>query len=152
MSWFDNFATAQKKSDFSITIHDSDWDSDWGGLVSAQTLKVKVEFVDRRLTFWLRQTKKGVVQDVIFHVLEKEHSKIDHILIQPGKQKGKYEYHFKDGIVTHHECEFSYDDDSPMLHVVTVEFNEVELKTPAADRRKSVVLKAPDEKQQLNEG
>ena len=49
---------------------------------------LKVNFVTRKLVFHLRQTAKGVVQDVIFHILEKEHSKIDHICITPGKATG----------------------------------------------------------------
>lgn len=146
MSFLDNFAAAQKKSDFGITITDVDWDSDWPSLVSKQTAKVEVNFVTRTLVFHLRQTSKGIIQDIIFHILEKETSKIDHICITPGKNKSQYEYHFKNGIVTDHQCEFSYEDDSPMIHVLTVEFAEVELKTPAANRRTSVVLKAPEQK------
>ncbi len=151
MSIFDNFASAQKKSDFAITITDADWDSDWPSLVSKQTAKVEVDFVSRQLVFHLRQTVKGVIQDVIFHILEKEHSKIDHICITPGKNKGKYEYHFKRGVVVDHYCEFAYEDDGPMIHILTVDFAELELKTPASDRRTSVVLKDPEpEKQQIN--
>jgi hypothetical protein len=152
MSIFDYFASGQKKSDFGISITDADWDADWPSLVSKQTAKVEVNFVTRQLIFHLRQTAKGVIQDVIFHVLAKETSKIDHICITPGKQKGRYEYHFKNGIVTDHYCDFAYSDDSPILHVLTVQFAEIELKTPSADRRTSVVLKdlEPVEKQQLN--
>jgi hypothetical protein len=150
MSFLDHFASAQKKSDFGITITDADWDSEWPSLVSKQTASVEVNFVTRTLVFHLRQTARGIIQDVIFHILEKEHSKIDHICITPGKQKGRYEYHFKSGIVVDHQCEFDYNDDGPMIHILTVEFAEVELKTPAADRRTSVVLKDPEEKQQLN--
>ena len=151
MSFLDHFAGAQKKSDFGITITDSDWDSEWPSLVSKQTAKVEVNFVERTLVFHLRQTAKGIIQDVIFHILEKENSKIDHICITPGKNKGRYEYHFKNGVVIDHQCDFDYTDDGPMIHVLTVEFTEVELKTPAADRRTSVVLKDPEpEKQQLN--
>lgn len=150
MSWLDNFASAQKKSDFAIEITDKDWDSDWPSLVSKQTRRVEMFLVERKLVFWLRQTAKGVIQDVLFHVLEKEHAKIDHICITPGKQKGQYEYHFKDGVVVSHKVEFDYGDDTAMEHVVTVQFEEVELKTPAADRRHSVTLKAPAKKQQLN--
>jgi len=150
MSFLDHFSTAQKKSDFGITITDSDWDSDWPSLVSKQTARVEVNFVTRTLVFHLRQTAKGVVQDVIFHVLEKEHSKIDHICITPGKATGRYEYHFKNGVVTGHHCEFCYKDDGPMIHVLTVEFQEVELKTPASDRRTSVILKAPMVVRQIN--
>jgi hypothetical protein len=150
MSIIDYFASAQKKSDFGITITDSDWDSDWPSFISKQTAKVEVNFVTRKLVFHLRQTAKGVIQDVIFHILEKEHSKIDHICITPGKASGRYEYHFKNGVVVDHHCEFAYEDDSPMIHILTVEFDEVELKTPSADRRTSVVLKAPVEVTQLN--
>lgn len=149
MSFWDNFAFAQKKSDFTVSIHDSDWESDWGSLVSKQTAKVEVNFVARTLVFHLRQTAKGVVQDVIFHVLNKEFKKIDHICITPGKDKNRYEYHFKDGEVIDHYCDFAYEDDSPAMHIVTVKFREVELKTPAADRRTSVILR-DEEKQQLN--
>lgn len=151
MSLSDYFASAQKKSDFTVTITDADWDSDWPSLVSKQTARVEVDFVSRQLVFHLRQTAKGVIQDVIFHILEKEHSKIDHICITPGKQKGRYEYHFKAGTVVDHYCEFAYEDDGPMIHVLTVDFAELELKTPASDRRTSVVLKdSVPEKQQLN--
>lgn len=149
MGFWDNFAIAQKKSDFSIMISDADWDSDWPSLVSRQTVTVKINFVQRTLVFHLRQTDKGVIQDVIFHVLNKDYKKIDHICITPGKKKDKYEYHFKDGEVVDHFCEFSYDDDSPAVHILTVKFQEVELKTPAADRRTSVILR-DEEKQQLN--
>lgn len=148
MGWLDNFASAQKKSDFTIQIHDADWESDWPSLMSRQTRRVEMNLVAREVTFWVRQTAKGVIQDVLFHILEKEHAKIDHILIQPGKNKGKYEYHFRAGHVIKHQVEFDYGDDDPMEHVVTVKFAEVELKTPATDRRSSVVLK--DAPQQLN--
>ena len=151
MSILDHFASAQKKSDFGITITDSDWDAEWPSMVSKQTARVEVNFLTRQLVFHLRQTDKGVIQDVIFHVLAKEFSKIDHICITPGKHKGRYEYHFKNGIVIDHGCEFDYTDDGPMIHTLTVEFAEVELKTPASDRRTSVVLKdAEPEKHQLN--
>ena len=150
MSFFDNFASGQKKSDFGITITDADWDSDWPSLMSKQTRRVEIALVERKLTFWVRQTAKGVIQDVLFHILEKEHAKIDHICITPGKNKGKYEYHFKNGVVVSHKLDFDYGDDSDMEHVVTVQFAEVELKTPASDRRTSVVLKAPEAKQQLH--
>ncbi len=150
MSFLDHFASAQKKSDFGITITDADWDSEWPSLVSKQTASVDVNFVTRTLVFHLRQTAKGIIQDVIFHILEKEHSKIDHICITPGKQKGRYEYHFKNGVVIDHQCEFDYNDDGPMIHILTVKFSEVELKTPAADRRTSVVLKDPEEKVTLH--
>lgn len=141
MSFLDNFAQGQSRSDFGVTIHDADWDSEWPSLVSKQTKSVTVNFVNRTLVFVLRQTAKGVIQDVIFHILEKETKKVDHICITPGKQKGKYEYHFKDGEVVSHECVFSYEDDSDMVHVLTLKFAEVELKTPAGDRRTSVVLR-----------
>lgn len=143
MSFLDNFASAQAKSDFGITITDSDWDADWPSLVSKQTRRVEIALVERKLTFWVRQTAKGVIQDVLFHVLAKEHSTIDHICITPGKNRGKYEYHFKNGIVIAHKLEFDYNDDSDMEHIVTVQFTEVELKTPATDRRSSVILKGP---------
>lgn len=146
MTIFDNFASAQKKSDFAITITDVDWDSDWPSLVSKQTAKVEVNFVTRQLVFHLRQTSKGIVQDIIFHILEKEHRKIDHIIITPGKQKGRYEYHFKSGIVVDHHCEFAYEDDSPMVHILTVQFDEIVLKTPASAQRTSVVLKDSEPK------
>ncbi len=152
MSFWDNFATAQAKSDFGISITDSDWDSDWPSLMSKQTRRVEVALVERQLTFWVRQTKKGIIQDVLFHILEKETSKIDHICITPGKEKGKYEYHFKNGVVVAHKLEFDYEDDNAMEHVVTVQFDEVELKTPASDRRTSVVLKGRKEPTILNEG
>ena len=150
MSFWDNFASGQKKSDFGITITDSDWDQEWPSLMSKQTRRVEVALVERQLTFWVRQTAKGVIQDVLFHILEKEHAKIDHICITPGKQKGKYEYHFKNGTVIAHKLDFDYTDDGDMEHVVTVQFDEVELKTPAADRRTSVVLKANGGKQTLH--
>jgi hypothetical protein len=142
MSLFDYFASAQKKSDFAVTITDSDWEANWPSLVSKQTAKVKINLVARTVVFHLRQLKKGVIQDVLFHVLEKEHSKIDHICITPGTEKGRYEYHFKNGIIIDHLCEFAYEDDTDMIHVITVQFEEVELKTPASATRTSVVLKA----------
>ena len=95
MGFFDNFAHAQSKSDFTIEIHDADWDSDWPSLVSKQTKNVKVNFVKRTLIFTLRQTKKGIIQDVIFHCLSKRGGRIDHIMVKPGKDSGKYEYHFR---------------------------------------------------------
>jgi len=149
MGFWDNFASAQKKSDFTVAISDSDWDSDWPSLVSRQTARVEVNFVNRTLVFHLRQAAKGVIQDVIFHILNKDYKKIDHICITPGKDKNKYEYHFKDGEVVSHYCDFAYEDDSPAVHVLTVKFREVELKTPAADRRTSVILK-DETPQQLN--
>ena len=150
MGFLDNFASAQAKSDFTINITDADWDAEWPSLVSKQTKRVEVNFVDRTLVFHLRQTKKGVIQDVIFHILAKEWKKIDHVCVTPGKAKGKYEYHFKAGEVTKHYLDFDYTDDSDMIHVLTVKFTEVELKTPAADRRTSVVLKDEPTPQQLN--
>ena len=144
MGFMDNFAVAHKMSDFSITIHDGDWDAEWGSLVSRQTEKVEVNFVKRTLTFYLRQTKKGVIQDVIFHILTKETKKIDHILIVPAKgAKNSYQYHFRNGEVTDHGCIFAYESDKPLIHVLTVEFAEVELKTPAREQRQSTVIHDP---------
>jgi hypothetical protein len=140
MSFLDNFASSQSKSDFIVEIHDSDWDSDWPSLVSKQTKRVEANFVARTLVFHLRQTKKGIIQDIIFHCLSKRGGKIDHIMLQPGKDKSKYEYHFIDGVVTDHNCVFDYGDDGDMMHVLTVAFDQVDLRTPARDRRTSVIL------------
>lgn len=148
MGFFDNFAFAQQKSDFVITINDADWESDWPSLLSRQTLRAELNFLKRTLILHVRQTSKGIVQDVIFHVLNKEHKTIDHICITPGKAKDKYEYHFRDGEIIDHYCDFSYEDDSPLIHILTIQFNVVELKTPASERRTSVILR--DAPQQLN--
>lgn len=158
MSWLDNFASAQSKSDFSVEIHDADWDAAWGSLVSKQTTRLEVNLVKRTLVFHLRQTVKGVIQDVIFHMLT--HGKIDHILVRPAKNPDGYEYHFKSGVVVNHTCDFAYmyyNDEGkgipskgPLIHVLTVEFSEVELKTPPGERRHSVVLKKKRIKKQLN--
>ncbi len=160
MPFWDNFASAQAKSDFSVEIHDSDWDAGWGSLVSKQTTRLEVNLVKRTLVFHLRQTAKGVIQSVIFHVLEKDHRKIDHILVRPAKNPNGYEYHFKDGVVIDHTCDFAYvyygsdgkemHAKGPLIHVLTVEFAEVELKTPPSERRHSVVLKEPVKVTQLN--
>jgi len=141
MSWLHNFARAQAKSDFQIEIHDSDWDSEWPSLVSKQTVKADVSFTEKTLTIHLRQTVVGIIQDIIFHVLSSEHKKIDHVCVRPGKSKDRYEYHFKNGVVVNHACEFSYEDDGPMIHVLTIQFSEIELKTPASEKRTSVVIK-----------
>ena len=146
----DNLASAQKKSDFSITISDSDWHSTWPSLVSRQTVRLKFNLTARTLEFHIRQTAKGVIQDVLFHILSAETAKIDHILVKPGKAAGKYEYHFKDGIVVNHEGEFDYEDDGPMVHKVRVKFREVELKTPAKDT--SVSTKITRDREILMEG
>ena len=161
MSFFDNFSFAQAKSDFSVEIHDSDWEADWTSLVSKQTSRLEVNLVKRTLVFHLRQTAKGVIQDVIFHVLEQDHKKIDHILVRPAKGADGYEYHFKNGTVVDHSCDFAYvyygrDGEEthakgPLIHVLTVEFDEIELKTPPGARRHSVVLKDEEVKQQINE-
>ena len=151
MSFWDNFASAQAKSDFSVEIHDADWDAEWGSLVSKQTTRLEVNLVKRTLVFHLRQTVKGVIQNVIFHVLTR--GKIDHILVRPAKNANGYEYHFKGGMVIDHSCDFAYvyygndgkesHAKGPLIHVLTVEFAEVELKTPPGEQRHSVVLKEP---------
>ena len=96
MSFWNNFALAQDKCDFSVEIHDADWDANWSSLVSKQTTRLEVNLVKRTLTFHLRQTAKGVIQEVIFHALT--HGKIDHILVRPAKNPDGYEYHFKNGL------------------------------------------------------
>jgi hypothetical protein len=158
MAFWDNFASAQAKSDFSVEIHDADWDAEWGSLVSKQTTRLELNLVKRTLVFHLRQTVKGVIQDVIFHVLTS--NKIDHILVRPAKNPNGYEYHFKNGVVVDHSCDFAYvyygsdgkevHAKGPLIHVLTVEFAEVELKTPPGERRHSVVLKEPVTIKQLN--
>ncbi len=160
MSFWDNFATAQAKCDFSVEIHDADWDANWGSLVSKQITRLEVNLVKRTLVFHLRQTAKGVIQEVIFHVLEQDHRKIDHILVRPAKNPDGYEYHFKNGVVVDHTCDFAYvyygsdgkesHAKGPLIHVLTVKFSEVELKTPPGERRHSVVLKELVTVKQLN--
>lgn len=149
MSFLDHFKAAQKKNDFSIEIQDADWDSKWASLVSKQTAAVDVNLVKRRIVFYLRQLKSGVIQDVIFHVLNKPTKKIDHILVRPAKTPEAYEYHFKGGEVVDHKCDFDYGNTKDLIHVLTVDFAEVELKTPARDQRTSVVLKDEKPKKQI---
>lgn len=156
MGILDNLRMAQSKNDFAVEISDRDWTPEWKSLVSKHTKRLQVNFVKRTLIFHLRQTKIGVIQDVIFHILDsnKEYNRIDQIVITPakGSAKNSYQYHFVDGEVIDHQCEFAYEDVGEVIHVITVEFDKVVLKSPPGAQRTEVVVKdTTDEgRQQLN--
>jgi len=145
MGFLDNFRIAQDRTDFSITVTDKDWKEDWANLVSAQTARVDCDFVHRRVTIYLRQLQSGIIQDVIFHVLSNDKRKglIDCVRIRPAKKKGKnaYEYIFKDGRVVGHKVVFSYAKKGSLIHRLVVEFDELELVSPAKDFRPSTIIK-----------
>jgi hypothetical protein len=145
MGFFDNFSVAQNQTDFSITITDKDWKEEWTSLVSTHTTRVECDFVNRKVIIFLRQLKKGIVQDVIFHVLssDKRKGRIDCVRIRPAKKKGKdaYEYIFKDGRVVGHQVVFSYAEKKDLVHRLDLEFDELELISPAKDFRPSTIIK-----------
>lgn len=145
MGLFDSLKVAQDRTDFSITIVDKDWNEKWASLVSAQTVKVECNFVKRQVSVHLRQLKVGVIQDVIFHVLssDKRQGLIDVVRIRPAKKSGSnsYEYIFKDGKVIDHEVVFSYREKGDLIHRLDIEFEEVELVSPAKDFRPTTVLR-----------
>ena len=145
MGWLDSLKPAQCQTDFSITVVDKDWKEDWANLVSAQTARVECNFVDRRVSIFLRQLSAGVIQDVIFHVLssDKRKGEIDTIRIRPAKKKGPdaYEYIFKDGHVINHQVIFTYAKKGDLVHRLDIEFDEVELVSPAKDFRPSTIIK-----------
>lgn len=145
MGFLDNFRVAQDRTNFSITVTDKDWKEEWTSLVSTQTVKVDCNFVHRTMSIYLRQLQVGIIQDVIFHVLssDKRKGRIDCVRIRPAKKKGKdsYEYIFKDGRVVGHKVIFSYTKKGNLIHRLDLEFDELELISPAKDFRPSTIIK-----------
>lgn len=139
MSWLDNFRMPQKKNDFSITVHDADWDTKWNGIISSQVVSADVSLTEKRLTLKIRQLKSGAIQDVIFHTLNRNTRTIDHVILTPAKGKN-YEYHFKNGEVTYHHTSFDYTSTDVIIHKLDLVFKEIELKSPNEGKMHSVKL------------
>lgn len=143
MSLLDNFRISQRKNDFSITVNDADWDTRWTGIISSQVVSVDVSFTEKSLTLYLRQLKSGIIQNIIFHTLNKDTRKIDQVIITPAKGK-KYEYHFRNGEVVYHHVYFDYTSTEVVTHMLQLNFKEIELKSPKEGKMHSVRLTDTD--------
>jgi len=158
MSFFHHLMQAQSKTDFSVDIHDKDWvEKDWPSIISKQTVKIEVDLYERTVYLYLRQLKAGVIQDILFHILGEGDGKIDKVTITPARgNTSSHQYHFVDGRVFDHNCEFSYEEKGDLVHRLGIVFDRVVLAGPKGDQRKEVVLGKVGKKsllmEEVNEG
>ena len=126
MSIWNTLRQAQTANDFAVTIADGDWSNEWIDLISSQTTGVDINLVWKRVTLTIRQLKAGYIQDLLFHILKKETATIDMVRITPARRQA-WEMVFKKGKMVDHEVKFSYYDKSELVHVIVLEFEEVDL-------------------------
>lgn len=115
----------QAANDFKVTIRDQDWKAGWLKLFADQTVSVKVDLVKRRLTMHVRQLATGHIQDLIFHILQKERL-IDEVRVSPAKRQS-YEYIFVNGTMVAHEVQFDLYVKDAITHRIVFDFNKVRL-------------------------
>lgn len=126
MSFWNTLRRGQTANDFAVTVADRDWSTEWIDLISSQTTGVDVNLVWKRVTLTIRQLKAGYIQDLLFHILDKETATVDMVRITPA-QRQSWEMVFKNGRMVDHEVKFSYYNKSELVHVIVLEFDEVVL-------------------------
>ena len=138
MSLQNLFRRAQTQNDFSITVSDKDWESDWIDLISTQTKGALIEFGSKKITIYVRQMASGTIQDIIFHILQRENQNIEEVRIRPARGSA-YEYLFLNGELIYHSCEFDIDKTDPLVHKLVFKFDEVNLKSASGAERSVTV-------------
>lgn len=135
---FNTLKRAQKANNFKVSVKDSDWSDKWDKLISAQTVAVDVNLVRKQATLHVRQLQAGYIQDLIFHVLQDEHRKIDEVRISPAKGSA-YEMVFTNGTLVDHETSFDYYDNGELIHVLVLVFDQVDLHSYKAHAPKQTI-------------
>lgn len=144
------FDSSQKKDDFQVNVLNLTFSADWNNVLSARIGRVDIDLVNRSLVLKVHQLKAGVVQDVLFTILN-DGGRIDQISVRPAKSdKTKYEYIFFDGKVTGHKLEFNYGKHEDAYHVLTVGFRTVVLRSSGLGEAGEIVLRAEDTKTLLH--
>lgn len=135
------FERTQQKDDFQVAVQHRGFSDEWNKILSKRIGRVDMDLVERTLMVKVHQLKKGIVQDILFSILENG-GHLDQVSIRPAKaaQKG-YEYLFVNGTVTGHRCEYNYGKKEDLNHALTIKFEEVTLKSPTLDKRTDITLR-----------
>ncbi len=135
------FERTQRKDDFQVTVQHRGFSDEWNKILSKRIGRVDMDLVNRTLMIKVHQLKKGIVQDILFSILENG-GYLDQVSIRPAKgaQKG-YEYLFVNGQITGHRCEYNYGKKEDLNHAITIKFEQVTLKSPTLDKRTDITLR-----------
>lgn len=137
------FERTQKKDDFQVTITNSTFSEEWNKAFSSRVGRVDINLVDRTVEIKVHQLKTGVIQDIIF-VMINEGGHLDHLSVRPAKSAKKgYEYVFSGGQLLEHHCEFNYGKKEDHNHWLKFKFEQVSLKSPTLNQRKDITLTEP---------
>lgn len=124
------FKPGQARNDFDVSLTDKNWSSDWEETFAAQVVKLEINLVRNEVVVWVRQLRAGVIQDMIFNLLTRE-TPFDKLHLKPVKsKKGGAEYAFVNGRMVDHQAEFSYLSQEVIQHKLTLQFENVKLKSP----------------------
>ena len=137
MDFLRSLRPSQPQNQFKIELRDMDWEDKWPEVISSQTTKIEMDFVHKRVSVFIEQLQAGTIQEIIFHILQKQTRKIDMIRVWPSKKhigtKG-YEYEFRNGILVDHHTEFDYKKGDAVVHQLDFEFNSLSLKSGPKDK------------------
>lgn len=135
------FERTQQKDDFQVTVQHRGFADEWNKILSKRIGRVDMDFVNRTLVIKVHQLKKGIIQDILFTLLA-DGGYLDQVSLRPAKaaQKG-YEYLFVNGRITGHRCEYNYGKNEDLNHAITIEFEEVTLKSPTLEKRTGMTLR-----------
>lgn len=117
---------SQASNDFKVSVSDSDWTQEWMDIISNQVVSTKMNFVDRTVQLNVRQLATGHIQDLIFHILQREYQEIDEIRVRPAKRQA-YEYVFTKGKLIDHGVGFSYNETGAVVHRLLFQFTGLSL-------------------------
>lgn len=120
------FKQPQTANDFKVIVKDSDWAQEWIDLISNQTTYVELNLVKKQVTIDVRQMRTGWIQDLIFHILQKDTSNIDEIRLTPAKRQS-YEYIFTNGTLIDHEVRYNLYSRLALEHRLIFSFDGVSL-------------------------
>ena len=127
--FLESIRSAASKDQFSVTITENTWPTEWVEAISAQITRVEFNLTNRSVVLHVRQTKTGVVRDVIFHSLRPENN-IDRLELRPSKGS-TFWYVFYNGKITNHYSEFDlYKQNEDVIHELTLNFDYVKCMSP----------------------
>ena len=133
----------QRKDDFQVTATHSTFSEEWNKALSSRIGRVDINLVERTVEVKVHQLKSGVIQDILF-VMIQEGGHLDHLSVRPAKKAKKgYEYVFSGGMLLDHRCEFNYGKKEDHNHWLKFKFEQVSLKSPTLDKRKDITLTEP---------
>ena len=119
----------QTTNDFVVTVSDKDWKHEWMEMMSCQITRTEINLVTRQMVLYVRQLTTGHIQDLIFHLLDKDSASnrtIDEVRVRPAKRQA-YEYVFTNGKLIDHGVAFDYYDADVVQHKMVLSFDRVRL-------------------------